>query len=153
MKGALAVGLGLLLLAGCSRPPSGDPGPLAIAIVEYGDDAPQVVCLASDYGFLVKWEKEEPPELYVYRRRDHRITCPADFAAFLAELERLPTGARVDQIHRCCASFDWGMPDAERRQLHALLVRKQFRLTGWQDGNFTICTCESRQLRLLKQER
>lgn len=151
----IQIGLFAILAAvvGCiSVQPHAEP--MAIAIVEYDNpDAAKVVCLPHDYGFLVEWDKDKQPEFYVYDKKSRWATCTPDFSEFLKLLEKIPSGATVDRIEKCCAPFSWGMPNESRNKLAALLKRKSFRMAEWEDGNFGICTCESKEIRLLKGKR
>ena len=123
---------------------------LAIVILEYAD-APKVVCLPHDYGFLIRWWEQEEPELYLYDKSCHRIVQTSDFSAFLAGLNAFPSGSRLDEITLCCGETSRaGMPREDSQRLAGVLRDKGFRLTGENDGNFNICTCESREVRLLK---
>jgi len=61
----------------------------------------------------------------------------------------IPNGSIVEE-KRCCSASGW-LPDPDRMQLDELKERKRFRMADLAEGNFTICTCESKQLRLLKK--
>ena len=131
--------------------PDAEPGAakLAIMVLEYPDQR-KVVHLPNDHGYLIKWDDVEPPAFYLYNRPAGRITRTLDFTEFLAGLKELPTGVKVDRIRGCAGGFSWAMPRAERQQVQAVLEEKRFRLTDEADGNFVICTCETKDVTLLE---
>ena len=42
------------------------------------------------------------------------------------------------------------MPADQRKRLDEIITAKKFKLTDEKDDNFTICTCESKEVKLLK---
>ena len=138
-----------------SRPAAGPAatrpadGKLAIVTLKYADRE-RSVCLPNDYGFLVEWGDTSPPQFFLYDKPRGRIEHTTDFDAFLAGLQRFPTGARVDRVDKCCAPFAWAMPDDSRKRLADVIDRKAFRLIDDKDGHFiTICICETEDVALL----
>jgi hypothetical protein len=113
-------------------------------------DYEKTVYLPNEYGFLIKWDKIEPPEFYLYNKPLVQIRYTDDFSKFLSGLKEFPDGAAVDWIEQCSAPFSWAMPDNERQRLEDVIQAKGFTLTDQTDGNFIICTCEIKELKLMK---
>jgi len=149
MKRLIALWVVALAICGCISTPD-RPRPLAIAILEYerSPESPGVELLPHDYGVLIKGLPEEKPEFFVYDRPHHKIVCPSDFQAFLCELENIPSGSRVDWVNTCTVPLNYGMPETESTQLERVPTKKRLHR-----GGYIICTCESKELRLLKVAR
>lgn len=127
---------------------------MAIAILEYRNpDTAGVVHLVHGHGFLVKWDRNEEPQFYVYDKGTRLATRTSDFSEFSNKLQEIPSGATVDRIEKCGGPFSWGMPDEAREKLATLIESKGFHMAGPEDGNFGICTCESTKVRLLSGKR
>lgn len=111
------------------------------------------ICLPNDYGFLINWPGDTKPEFYLYNKLLKTITFTDDFTDFLDGLKQFPTGAKIDRIEKCQVPFSYYMPDAEREQLDDIIKNKRFVLTDQENNNFIICTCEYRDINLLKATR
>ena len=46
-------------------------------------------------------------------------------------------------MNGCCGGFGYAIPGPKRKQLNDLLKRKKFHLMTLEEGNFTVCTCET----------
>ena len=102
----------------------------------------ETVFLPNDYGFLILWIDHRKPNLYLYDKPAGEIRMTTDFSVFLAGLEGLPNGAKVDRIRGCGISSQ-GTPEEEKRPLQQLIKVEGFYLTGPEDGNYGLCTCET----------
>jgi hypothetical protein len=122
--------------------------PMAVIILEYYHHGPRVVFLPNDYGFLVRSRQGHKPELYLYDKPARHITYTHDFNAFFAGLRKFPDRAKVDEIIMC--SGESGMiGEVEETRLMDIIKKKRFRMTGQEDYNFPVCTCGSKEVRLL----
>ena len=98
--------------------------------------------LPNDYGFLLNYLGQTEPEFYLYNRPAWTITVTGDFRQFIAGLKQFPDGAKVDRIHKCQVSFEYGMPAYEIEWLNETIASKGFRMTDEEDGNWMIEGCE-----------
>lgn len=137
----------LCLLTGCVSTKPADDKLALITLTR--PDGKETVYLPNDYGFLITWNDTEQPQFYLYEKSPPRIRIVDDFDTFLAELKKFPDGAEVDWI-RNCASLYWAMPLEQQARLRKALKSKEFELTDHNDNNFVICTCESKDLTILK---
>ncbi len=158
------LGVALLLTAGtygCRTLPSGvvrhpaelEDGKLVICRLEYGaaqhrEVRPQVVSCA--YAILIVWrDPNDVPRLFVYNRPDRHVDETRSFDTFLELVDRLPHGAAVGRVNTCCAPISGGMDEESEQRLNATLERGAHRVL-WADdeGDLSICTCESTAMRL-----
>ncbi|MBI5777944.1 MAG: HEAT repeat domain-containing protein [Planctomycetes bacterium] len=107
-----------------------------------GLEQQKTVYLPNDYGFLLNYLGQTEPEFYLYNRPSWTITVTGDFRQFIAGLKQFPDGAKVDQIHKCQVSFEYGMPGYEGEWLDEIIKEKKFRMTDYEDNNFMIECCE-----------
>ena len=125
----------------------------SLAIMELGrETGPEVVYLPNDYGFLIFWVDNEKPELYLYDKPANKIEMTSDFSKFLSGLQRFPNGVKLDRI-RGCAITAGGMPEEYDDRLDDIIKAKQFTLTDLDDGNFTVCSCETTYVRRFTKSR
>ena len=122
----------------------------SLQIIELGrQSGPEYVYLPNDYGFLIYWFDDKEPELYIYDKPANRIKMTSDFSVFLSEIQHFPNGVKVDRI-RGCAITAAGMPEEHKEQLNKLIKAKKFKLTGTDDDNYSICSCETIYVRRYK---
>lgn len=114
---------------------------LAIAQLEYKDRT-EVVYLANNYGFLIHWLDNQLPKLFVYNKPANSIQVSSDFNIFLKHLKALPSGVQIDR-KRGCSITAAGMSEEQKSQLEQVIKEKKFILTDINEGNFTVCTCET----------
>jgi hypothetical protein len=132
-----------LILIGCSKSDQ-IPSCLAIAKLEYKDKT-EIKYLANDYGFLIQWLDNQPPKLFVYNKPANSIKMTSNFEVFMKELQSFPSDIKVDRI-RGCSITEMGMPKDYKDLLKELIEDKGFYLTDTNDGNFTVCVCETEKV-------
>lgn len=98
--------------------------------------------LPNDYGFLIMWIQSEKPNLFLYNKPENKIYMTKDFSSFLAGLEKFPDRAKVDRIRGCGISA-LGMSEKDKQRLEQLIKDKNFHMTGVDDGNFGVCSCQT----------
>jgi hypothetical protein len=140
MKRIIFVLIAFVVCRGCSEE-HGNTGSLALMELEYKDRT-ELVYLSNDYGFLIDWIDHQEPVFYLYNKPSNRIRVTSDFFDLLAELKAFPHGVKVDRI-RGCSITEQGMPEDYKVRLREIIKAKRFYLTDQDDGNFTVCTCET----------
>jgi len=119
----------------------------SLAIIELGyKDRTELVYLANDYGFLILWIDHQKPQFYLYNKPANKIQMTGSFSDFLSGLQAFPNGVKVDRI-RGCGITEQGMPENYKEQLFQIIKDKKFYLTDIEDGNFTVCECETTYVR------
>lgn len=116
-----------------------------IAVLEYGreyDYKQRCKCLTNDYGYFINWVENEEPELYVYQKKPARIARLKSMDELLAWAKKLPEASDVDWI-TTCGSTRGGVPQEKLDELQRIFTERKIHLTDTEDGNFTICICES----------
>jgi hypothetical protein len=125
----------------------------SLAIAELGrGSGKELFYLANDHGFLINWLDNEEPELYLYDKPANRIVMTRDFDEFLVGLGNFPRGAKVDRI-RGCAITAAGMSEEDKARLDDVIESKELKLTGIDDGNYPMCTCETTHVRRFTRSR
>jgi hypothetical protein len=140
MKRIILVLIAFVVCIGCFEEHENTES-LAIMKLVYKDRT-ELVYLSNDYGFLIQWIDHQEPELYLYNKPSNKIQMTTDFFDFLVELKAFPNGVKVDRI-RGCAITAQGMPEDYKVRLREIIRAKEFYLTNQDDGNFTVCTCET----------
>ena len=143
MKRRLLILSTCLIIIGCSKSDH-TPSHLAIAKLEYKDKT-EIIYLANDYGFLIQWLDNQAPKLFIYNKPANSIRMTNNFEVFMKELQALPSGIKVDRI-RGCSITEMGMPEDYKDRLQVLIKDKDFYLTDSDDGNFTVCVCETQKV-------
>jgi hypothetical protein len=128
-------------VCGCCYQEHKSTEPLIIMKKVYRDKTEHVY-LPNDYGFLIHHVDNMTPEYYLYDKPTHKIKLTSDFSEFLAGLRKFPRGVKVDRIHGC-ATTAGGMSEKNKRQLQKVIKARKFKLTDMDDGNYTVCTCET----------
>lgn len=145
MKTILFVLIMLLVCAGCARKLAESN---RLAIMELvRKDGTETVFLPNDYGFLIMWLVGKEPKLYLYNRPANEICMTSDFSVFLAGLEKFPSGAKVDRI-RGCGITEQGASEDYKHRLYEIIKAKKLYLTDIDDGNFTVCSCQTIDVRM-----
>jgi hypothetical protein len=145
IKTILFVLIMLLTFAGCARKLAESN---RLAIMELvRKEGTETVFLPNDYGFLIMWLDAKKPNLYLYNRPANKICMTSDFSVFLAGLEKFPSGAKVDRI-RGCGITEMGMGEDNKHRLYEIIKAKKLYLTGIDDGNFTVCSCQTSNVRM-----
>jgi len=122
----------------------------SLCIIELGRmEGREYVYLPNDYGFLIDWVDNTEAELYIYDKPAQRIKMTSDFSVFISELQRFPDGVKVDEICSC-ATTAAVMSQEQKSQLNELIQKKKFILTGADDGNYTVCSCQTTYVRRYK---
>jgi len=147
MKRIIFVLIAFVVCRGCPEE-HGNTGSLAIMELVYKDKT-ELVYLSNDYGFLIQWVDYQEPEFYLYNKPSNRIQMTSDFFDFLAELKAFPNGVKVDRI-RGCGITEGGMPEDYKGRLREIIKAKRFYLTNEDEGNFTVCSCETIKVRRYK---
>ena len=107
-----------------------------------GLDLYRVVYLFDDYGFLINYLGRTEPEFYLYSQSDRTITITGSFNEFISGLKRFPNQAKMDWVRKCTVSFEYGMPDNERRILLKTIKDKDFKMMGENhDGQYYMIEC------------
>ncbi len=131
------------LLMGCSRNQSTTN---SLPIMELGrKTGPELVYLPNDYGFLIQWASDKT-ELYLYNKPENKITYTNNFDEFFAGLQRFPNGAKVDRIRGCAITMGW-VSEKMKERLNQIIKDKDFHLTDVEDGNYSVCSCETTYVR------
>jgi len=107
-----------------------------------GLDLYRVVYLFDDYGFLINYLGRTEPEFYLYSRPDWTITVTGNFNEFIAGLKRFPDQAKIDWVRKCTVSFEYGMPDNQRKILLETIKDKNVKMmAGNYDGQYYMIEC------------
>jgi len=110
-------------------------------------DRTESVFLPNDHGFLIQWIAHKEPKFYLYDKPASEIQMTDVFSDFLAGLEGFPNGVKVDRI-RGCGITEQGMPEDYKHRLHQTIKAKKFSLTDLDDGNYTVCSCQTSEVRM-----
>ncbi len=120
-----------------------------LAIIELvRKEGTETVFLANDYGFLIQWLDNQEPNLYIYNKPEGSIQMTTDFSVFLEGLKEFPDGAKVDRIRGCGITAS-GMSEDDKQLLQQLINAKSFYMTGLEENNYTVCSCETFEVRYL----
>lgn len=132
-----------VLGVGCdsSRPAE---SPLKIVELRYSYGVSEVQLLA-DYGYIVDWPSDSKPNFYLFDNTNRKRVKFTSWKRFTDAIQKLPDGGEVDPVSKCMSGFAWGMPQAERDELQAIVETKKFHVSGGYDSprHLDICTCES----------
>lgn len=119
---------------------------LAIMEMVYKDRT-ELVFLPNDYGFLIQWIDHKKPEFYLYNKPANKIQMTNVFSDFLASLQCFPNSVKVDWILGCGITAQ-GMAEDYKHQLDEIIKAKKLNLTDLNDGNFSVCSCETSAVRM-----
>lgn len=107
------------------------------------------ICLGSDYGYFINWPDNGTHEIHVYEKKPARIASLATMDDLLEWAGRIPEGVNVDWL-RMCGSTCAGVAPEKLEQLQRVFVERKIHLTDLDDGNFPICTCESKDKKMFR---
>lgn len=138
-----------------SQPASSCPGqPIPIILLADKYTKPDIprryVMLKIEYGMIISnIDVNNAPEYYLFCRDQKRIFKTTDINEFLAELEKIPDGSRIDMVSKCSVPFNsnFGINiDAECAEIAELSERKKFTFVESLDddpNHATFCYCEN----------
>jgi len=152
----IVVVVSVLVSCGC-RPKNTEPivwrealtdsenGNVVACWLQYDWQDEQPFVLSDDYAMIVVWEGGVK-RFYLFDDINKKYFGTKDFETFLEVIEGLPEGIMVEWLNTCGGPLSLEMPRDKDEQLWAAIKGGHHEFTG--EPGLTICTCESKGLKL-----